>query len=85
MSSDGVEFPRDFLGTVRVIFKQLFRVLCHIYHHHYEMILNLNEEAHLNTLFAHFVCFAKEFDLIEKKEYLPMQEFIEALESFGRI
>ncbi|KAJ2993385.1 MOB kinase activator 1B [Globomyces sp. JEL0801] len=81
----GYAFPKDFGMTVRMIFKQLFRVLAHIYHSHYDIILNLSEESHLNTLFAHFVCFAKVFDLLEKKEFIPMQELIESLEAAGRI
>eukprot|EP00842_Homolaphlyctis_polyrhiza_P000107 jgi/Hompol1/1097/HPOL_001630-RA len=79
------EFPKDFQATVKLIFKQLFRVLAHIYHAHYDIILHLSSEAHLNTLFAHFVCFAREFDLLDKKEMAPMAEFIVLLEESGRI
>jgi len=74
------EFPRDFISTtVRPIFRQLFRVFAHIYHQHYEKILHLEEEAHLNTLFAHFISFSNEYDLLDKKEIAPLQELIELL------
>ncbi|KAL2920038.1 Maintenance of ploidy protein mob2 [Polyrhizophydium stewartii] len=78
-------FPKDFHATVKSIFKQLFRVLAHIYHSHYDTILHLSAEAHLNTLFAHFVCFARCFDLIDKKDMAPMAEYIQLLEELGRI
>ena len=81
----GVDFPKDFITTIRTIYKQLFRILAHIYHGHYDRILHLSSEAHLNTLFAHFICFSKEFDLIEKKDTVPMMEFITILESSNRI
>jgi MOB kinase activator 1 len=79
------EFPRDFQFNVKQLYKQLFRILAHIYHAHYDVIVNLQEEAHLNTLFAHFICFAREFDLIEKKDLVPMNEFIDCLDQMGRI
>lgn len=76
----GYQFPKDFQTTIRAIYKQLFRVLAHIYHAHFEIVVTLQEESYLNTLFAHFICFSREFDLIEKKEYLPMNELIELFE-----
>ena len=42
-------------------------------------VVSLNEEAHLNTSFKHFIYFVQEFDLIEKKELAPMQELIDRL------
>jgi hypothetical protein len=68
-----------------MIFKQLFRVFAHIYHAHFEMVVNLQEEAHLNTLFAHFICFARQFDLVERKEMQALGELIEIYEQMGRI
>ena len=68
-TKSGHDFPKDFIvSVVKPIFRQLFRVFAHMYLHHYEKILHLEEEAHLNTLFAHFMCFASEFDLLDKKE-----------------
>ncbi|KAJ3384325.1 Maintenance of ploidy protein mob2 [Lobulomyces angularis] len=81
----GIEFQKDFQIQIKVIYKQLFRVFAHIYYAHYEKILNLSAEGHLNTLFAHFVCFAKEFDLLDRKEMAPMNDFIVELEASGRI
>ncbi|RKO83665.1 Mob1/phocein, partial [Blyttiomyces helicus] len=81
----GAEFPRDFQNAIRLIFKQLFRVFAHIYHSHFDKILHVSAEGHLNTLFAHFISFSREFDLIDKKELAPMADFIAELEALGRI
>ncbi|OAY80197.1 MOB kinase activator-like 1A [Ananas comosus] len=61
------------------IFKRLFRVYAHIYHSHFQKIVNLKEEAHLNTCFKHFILFTCEFGLIDKKELAPLQELIESI------
>ncbi|CAO0794582.1 unnamed protein product [Mucor circinelloides] len=81
----GRDFPREFPQLVRRIFGQLFRLFAHIYHHHYDKILSLHEEPHLNSLFAHFISFAKEFDLLEKKEIQPLQELIDVMMKDGII
>ncbi|TPX36347.1 hypothetical protein SmJEL517_g01572 [Synchytrium microbalum] len=81
----GMKFPPDFQNQIRTVFRHLFRVFAHIFHSHYEKILHLSAEGHLNTLFAHFICFGREFDLLDKKELGPMQEFIAELEAGGRI
>lgn len=73
------EFPNDFVTTIKQIFKFCFRVFAHIYHVHFEQMLHLESEAHLNTLFHHFTLFAIEFDLIDRKEFSPMQELIDLL------
>jgi MOB kinase activator 1 len=77
------EFPPNFISIIRRIFGQLFRLFAHIYHHHYDKILSLHEEPHLNSLFAHFISFAKEFDLLEKKELIPLQELIQVMMDEG--
>ncbi|ORZ33814.1 Mob1/phocein [Catenaria anguillulae PL171] len=68
-------------ATVKQAFKHMFRILAHIYHAHYDKILHLHAEAHLNTLFAHFICFAKEFDLLDKKELEPVKDLVAEFEA----
>ncbi|CDS08750.1 hypothetical protein LRAMOSA10111 [Lichtheimia ramosa] len=75
----GREFPREFSTIVKRIFGQLFRLFAHIYHHHYDKILSLNEEPHFNSLFAHFISFAREFGLLDKKEIQPLQELVDIM------
>ncbi|KAF6156715.1 hypothetical protein GIB67_003862 [Kingdonia uniflora] len=53
----GVPFPHNFLDVVKIIFKRLFHIYAHIYHSHFQSIVGLGEEAHLNTCFKHFVLF----------------------------
>ncbi|KAH0455868.1 hypothetical protein IEQ34_015900 [Dendrobium chrysotoxum] len=75
----GTPFPHNFKDVVKTIFKRLFRVYAHIYHSHFQKIVSLKEEAHLNTCFKHFILFTYEFGLIDKKELAPLQELIESI------
>lgn len=79
----GSEFPKDFSSTVKSICKKLFRVFAHMYHSHFDKILCLQEECHFNTLFVHFYCFVQEFSLIDKKEFIPLNDFITELNAHG--
>jgi len=74
-----VPFPRNFQATIRNIFKRLFRVYAHIYYSHFQKIVSLGEEAHLNTCFKHFYLFISEFNLVDKKEMVPLQDLIDSL------
>ncbi|KAJ3108593.1 hypothetical protein HDU96_007482, partial [Phlyctochytrium bullatum] len=78
-SKIGVPFPKAFQSTVKTIFKRLFRVYAHIYHAHFPRIVSLGQEAHLNTSFKHFMFFVQEFNLVEKKELVPLDELIRTL------
>ncbi|XP_011093824.1 MOB kinase activator-like 1A [Sesamum indicum] len=75
----GVPFPPNFQDVVKTILKRLFRVYAHIYLSHFQKVVSLKEEAHLNTCFKHFVLFTKEFGLIEKVELAPLEEIIESI------
>jgi len=75
----GVPFPRNFLSVAKTILKRLFRVYAHVYHQHRDDVKRLDEEAHLNTSFKHFIFFIEEFNLIDKKELTPLQDLIDVL------
>ncbi|KAM6599930.1 hypothetical protein CsatA_019539 [Cannabis sativa] len=75
----GVPFPPNFKEVVKTIFKRMFRVYAHIYHSHFEKILSLKEEAHLNTCFKHFILFTREFKLIDKRQLEPLHELVESI------
>lgn len=77
----GIPFPRDFQARAKVILKRLFRVYAHIYHQHFEQVVSLGEEAHLNTSFKHFIFFVQEFNLIDKRELAPLADLIDRLTS----
>ncbi|KFQ15161.1 MOB kinase activator 1A, partial [Leptosomus discolor] len=70
--------------TLLPILKRLFRVYAHIYHQHFDSVMRLQEEAHLNTSFKHFIFFVQEFNLIDRRELAPLQELIEKLGSKDR-
>jgi len=76
-----VPFPKNFQGVVKTIFKRLFRIYAHIYYSHFNKIMALGEEAHLNTCFKHYYYFVDEFQLVDKKELAPLQELITNLTS----
>lgn len=80
-STIGVPFPKSFLTIAKTILKRLFRVYAHIYYEHFHQVIQLQEEAHLNTSFKHFIYFVQEFDLVEKKELAPLQDLIDKLTS----
>ena len=77
----GDPFPKEFDAIIKAIFKFLFRAFSHIYGAHYEQILHLQQEGHLNTLFAHFVIFTREFQLLDEKELDPLKPLILGMES----
>ena len=83
-SFSGVPFPKNFLSIAKTILKRLFRVYAHIYHQHFGEVVQLSEEAHLNTSFKHFIFFVQEFNLIERRELAPLQELIDQLTSKDR-
>jgi len=75
----GVSFPNDFLDHVRNIFRRLFRVYAHIYHCHFERVVSLSFESHLNTMFKHFMYFVAEFDLVGAEELKPLQPLMDKM------
>ena len=77
----GVPFPKNFMSVAKTILKRLFRVYADSYHQHFDPVIQFEEEAHLNTSFKHFIFFVQEFNLIERRELVPLQELIEKLTS----
>ncbi|ODV88657.1 hypothetical protein CANCADRAFT_3303 [Tortispora caseinolytica NRRL Y-17796] len=72
----GVPFPKNFVPLIKTTFKRLFRVYAHIYCHHLEIMTELGLESLLNTSFKHYVLFAQEFELIDKKDYGPLASLV---------
>ncbi|XP_060791747.1 MOB kinase activator 1Bb isoform X4 [Neoarius graeffei] len=62
-SKIGVPFPKNFMSVAKTILKRLFRVYAHIYHQHFDSVMQLQEEAHLNTSFKHFIFFVQSVPL----------------------
>nr|XP_021532638.1 MOB kinase activator 2 isoform X3 [Aotus nancymaae] len=75
----GREFPSSFESLVRKICRHLFHVLAHIYWAHFKETLALELHGHLNTLYIHFILFAREFNLLDPKETAVMDDLTEVL------
>lgn len=63
------EFPPTFPVSAKQIYRQLLRIFAHIYHAHFPILLHLSCEGHVNSLFAHFIAFGKEFNLFDFREF----------------
>ncbi|XP_055857701.1 MOB kinase activator-like 3 isoform X2 [Episyrphus balteatus] len=72
--STDVPFPKTFVTLCRKILTRLFRVFVHVYIHHFDRIVSIGAEAHVNTCYKHFYYFVQEFDLISSKELEPLNE-----------
>ncbi|TFK52181.1 hypothetical protein OE88DRAFT_1711930 [Heliocybe sulcata] len=64
----GRDFPPTFPSTIKHVYRQLLRVFAHIYYAHYHQILHLRSEPHFNSLFAHFLAFGREYELLDIKD-----------------
>lgn len=83
-AQSGVPFSKHAPQIFRNILKRLFRVYAHIYCHHFDQITELGLQPHLNTSLKHFVLFANQFNLIDQKDFAPLQELITILLDDGR-
>lgn len=53
----GVTFPRNFLTISKTILKRLFRVYAHIYHAHFDDVIELREEVCIpNAVAVYILC-----------------------------
>ncbi|KAK9465050.1 Mob1/phocein [Lipomyces arxii] len=83
-SKIGVPFPKNFQQIIAKIFKRLYRVYAHIYCHHFEIITQLGIQPHLNTSLKHFIYFIQEFDLVDRKDFGPLTEFVDKMVADGK-
>lgn len=75
----GKEFPNSFEILIKKICRYLFHVLAHIYWAHFKESVALDLQGHLNTLYAHFIVFIREFNLVDSKETCIMDDLSEVL------
>jgi MOB kinase activator 1 len=73
----GAPFPADFYERIQNISKRLFRVYGHIFHAHFERVVELTFDSHLNSCFKHFMYFVLEFELVREEELQPLQKLID--------
>jgi len=60
------------MSVAKTILKRLFRVYAHIYHQHFDAVMQLQEEAHLNTSFKHFIFFVQVLSLFYTYQHPKM-------------
>ncbi|XP_037045476.1 MOB kinase activator-like 3 [Bradysia coprophila] len=72
--STDVPFPKSFVSLCRKILTRLFRVFVHVYIHHFDRIVSIGAEAHVNTCYKHFYYFVQEIELVSPKELEPLAE-----------
>jgi MOB kinase activator 1 len=77
-------FPSNFPKVIAAITRRLFRIFAHIYHHCLAIVIDLGAEPHLNTSFKHLLFFAREFQLIKKRELAPLANIIQAIDARQR-
>ncbi|KAI9564104.1 hypothetical protein GHT06_007842 [Daphnia sinensis] len=72
--STDIPFPKTFSSQCKKILTRLFRVFVHVYIHHFDRLVAIGAEAHVNTCYKHFYYFIRQFDLIGDRELEPLQE-----------
>jgi MOB kinase activator 1 len=55
-----------------------------VYHSHFARVVDLGAEAHLNTLFKHFVYFTNAFSLVKREELAPLGELVDGILGVAR-
>jgi len=72
--TDDVPFPKNFGSVCKKILTRLYRVFVHVYVHHFDRLMSIGAEPHVNTCYKHFYYFVTEFSLINDKEFEPLKE-----------
>ncbi|KAK6192168.1 hypothetical protein SNE40_003688 [Patella caerulea] len=75
----GVPFPKNYLQSCKKILTRLFRVFVHVYIHHFDKLVAIGAEAHINTCYKHFYYFVTEYNLVDKKELEPLRDMTERI------
>ncbi|XP_031681896.1 MOB kinase activator 3B isoform X1 [Oncorhynchus kisutch] len=73
-TSMGIPFPKNFTQICKKIICRLFRVFVHVYIHHFDRMILMGAEAHVNTCYKHFYYFSTELNLIDRKELEPLKD-----------
>ena len=62
-----VPFPKTFAPVCKKILTRLYRVFVHVYVHHFDRLMAIGAEPHVNTCYKHFYYFVTEFGLLNDK------------------
>jgi len=69
-----VPFPKTFSNLCKKILTRLFRVFVHVYIHHFDSLVAIGAEAHVNSCYKHFYYFVTQFDLVKDRELEALKE-----------
>ncbi|KAH0785783.1 Mob1/phocein family protein [Histomonas meleagridis] len=75
-SDPSIPFPQDFVSVASNMFKRLFRIYAHVYHHHRDKVVELGIESKFDTSFKNFALFCLEFKLIPKEQMEPLAQIM---------
>jgi len=73
---DSVRYPPEFDQFIKTSVKRMFRCYAHIYHFHFKEFEKAKTDKNLNGLCKHLVIFCKLFDLLDPREYEPLQDLV---------
>ncbi|KAL7722933.1 Mob1/phocein family protein [Entamoeba marina] len=71
--------PRKFMEVTQKIFKRLFRVYAHMFYSHMEHLKSVSMDDIALQGFKHFYFFCREFKLLTKEDFSPLEKMIEDL------
>jgi len=74
-----VPFPKTFQPVCKKILTRLYRVFVHVYVHHFDRMMAIGAEPHVNTCYKHFYYFVTEFNLMNEKEFQPLKEMTQRI------
>lgn len=61
-----VSFPKNFASVSKKILTRLYRVFVHVYVHHFDRLMSIGAEPHVNTCYKHYYYFVTEFQVRQK-------------------
>ena len=59
--------------------RYLFNVLSHLYYAHFLRIRQLDLHGYLNIVFKHFTYFVREFNLLDRRETLSLDDLVDVM------
>lgn len=77
----GEDFPPHFVAVATCVCTRIFRIYAHIYHHHFEQVVRLGAEPHLNTCFRHFADFVRAYQLVDSSERVALAGVLGVLDA----
>ena len=73
-------WPDDFESYISDMFRRMFRIFAIIFHRSFDEIEKIDAQAHLNTVFKHFMFFCFEFKLVDEKETAALKGPVQVLQ-----